>query len=78
MEDLKGPKNKNKRDPSRFEIIESQSKRRGSPQSKATSKTKSRSQSIAPSQFIEVDSSEDSDAALSNSITPSASLPSST
>ncbi|MBW0579821.1 hypothetical protein O181_119536 [Austropuccinia psidii MF-1] len=37
-----GAKNKNKREPSRFEIIESQSKRRGRPPSKVTSTTTSR------------------------------------
>ncbi|MBW0582591.1 hypothetical protein O181_122306 [Austropuccinia psidii MF-1] len=35
-------KNQNKREPSRFEIIESQSKRRGRPPSKVTSTTTSR------------------------------------
>ncbi|MBW0525668.1 hypothetical protein O181_065383 [Austropuccinia psidii MF-1] len=35
-------KNTNKREPSRFEIIESQSKRRGRPPSKVTSTTTSR------------------------------------
>ncbi|MBW0485441.1 hypothetical protein O181_025156 [Austropuccinia psidii MF-1] len=37
-------KKKNKREPPIFEIIESQSKRRGRPQSKLTSTTTSRSQ----------------------------------
>ncbi|MBW0538112.1 hypothetical protein O181_077827 [Austropuccinia psidii MF-1] len=36
-------KNKNKREPSRFEIIESQSERRGRPPSKVTSTTTSKS-----------------------------------
>ncbi|MBW0560916.1 hypothetical protein O181_100631 [Austropuccinia psidii MF-1] len=48
-------KNENKRDPSIFEIIEIQSKRRGRPPAKATRTTTSRSQSIAPSQIMEVD-----------------------
>ncbi|MBW0592096.1 hypothetical protein O181_131811 [Austropuccinia psidii MF-1] len=63
-----GAKNKNKRDPSIFEIIESQSKTRGRPPSKVTSTTTSRSQSIESSQIMEVDSSEDSEASLSKSI----------
>ncbi|MBW0549005.1 hypothetical protein O181_088720 [Austropuccinia psidii MF-1] len=64
-------KNTNKREPSRFEIIESQSKRRGKPPSKVTSTTTSRSQSNVPSPIIEVESSknsEDSEEALSKSI----------
>ncbi|MBW0466953.1 hypothetical protein O181_006668 [Austropuccinia psidii MF-1] len=69
-------KNKNKRDPSRFEIIASQSKRRGRPPSKVTSTKTSRSQSMAPSEIMEVDSSEDSEASLSRSISSSDSLPS--
>ncbi|MBW0527988.1 hypothetical protein O181_067703 [Austropuccinia psidii MF-1] len=40
--------NTNKREPSRFEIIQSQSKRRGRPPSKVTSTIKSRSQSNSP------------------------------
>ncbi|MBW0477555.1 hypothetical protein O181_017270 [Austropuccinia psidii MF-1] len=39
-------KNENKREPSRFEIIEIQSKRRGRPLSKVTSTETSRSQSF--------------------------------
>ncbi|MBW0521991.1 hypothetical protein O181_061706 [Austropuccinia psidii MF-1] len=50
-----GAKNKNKREPSRFEIIESQSKRRERPPSKFTSMTTSISQSFAPSPIMEVD-----------------------
>ncbi|MBW0562595.1 hypothetical protein O181_102310 [Austropuccinia psidii MF-1] len=50
-------KNTNKREPSRFEIIESKSKRRGRPPSKVTSTTKSRSQSNLPPPIMEVDSS---------------------
>ncbi|MBW0581138.1 hypothetical protein O181_120853 [Austropuccinia psidii MF-1] len=54
-----GAKNKNKntkqREPSRFEIIESQSKRRGRPPSKVTSTTTSRSQSNVTSPIMEVD-----------------------
>ncbi|MBW0529461.1 hypothetical protein O181_069176 [Austropuccinia psidii MF-1] len=53
-------KNKNKRELSRFKIIESQSKRRGRPPSKVTSTTTSRSQSNFPSPIMEVDSSESS------------------
>ncbi|MBW0511618.1 hypothetical protein O181_051333 [Austropuccinia psidii MF-1] len=41
-------KNKNKRGPSRFEIIKSQSKRRARPPSKVTSTTTSRSQAAPP------------------------------
>ncbi|MBW0535450.1 hypothetical protein O181_075165 [Austropuccinia psidii MF-1] len=48
-------KNTNKREPSRFEIIESQSKRRGRPPSKVTSTTTSRSQSNFPSPIMEVE-----------------------
>ncbi|MBW0471510.1 hypothetical protein O181_011225, partial [Austropuccinia psidii MF-1] len=73
-----GAKNK-KREPSRFEIIESQSKRRGRIPSKVTSTKKSRSQSNVPSPIMEVDSSEtseDSEASLSKSISSSDSLPS--
>ncbi|MBW0476306.1 hypothetical protein O181_016021 [Austropuccinia psidii MF-1] len=73
-----GAKNQNKREPSRFEISESQSKRRGRPPSKVTSTTTSRSQSIVPSQIMEVDSSEDSEDSLSKSISSSDSLPSAT
>ncbi|MBW0587261.1 hypothetical protein O181_126976 [Austropuccinia psidii MF-1] len=61
-------KNTNKREPSRFEIIEIQSKRRGRPPSKVTSTTTSRSQSNVPSSIMEVDSSdnsEDSETSLS-------------
>ncbi|MBW0584303.1 hypothetical protein O181_124018 [Austropuccinia psidii MF-1] len=47
--------NKNKREPSRFETIESQLKRRGRTPSKVTSITTSRSQSFAPSPIAEVD-----------------------
>ncbi|MBW0531971.1 hypothetical protein O181_071686 [Austropuccinia psidii MF-1] len=64
-------KNENKREPSRFETIESQSKRRGIPPSKVTITTKSRLQSNVPSQIMKVDSSEnseDSEASLSKSI----------
>ncbi|MBW0568487.1 hypothetical protein O181_108202 [Austropuccinia psidii MF-1] len=74
-------KNTNKREPSRFETIESQSKRRGRPLSKVTSTTKSRSQSNFPSPILEVDSSEnyeDSGDSLSKSISSSDSLPSAT
>ncbi|MBW0502537.1 hypothetical protein O181_042252 [Austropuccinia psidii MF-1] len=74
-------KNPNKREPSRFEIIESQSKRRGRPPSKVTRTTKSRSQSNFPSPIMEVDSSEDSEDSedsLSKSISSSDSLPSAT
>ncbi|MBW0491704.1 hypothetical protein O181_031419 [Austropuccinia psidii MF-1] len=74
-------KNPNKREPSRFEIIESQSKRRGRPPSKVTSTTTSRSQSNVPSPIMEVDSSEDSEDSedsLSKSISSSDSLPSAT
>ncbi|MBW0483093.1 hypothetical protein O181_022808 [Austropuccinia psidii MF-1] len=71
-------KNKNKREPLRFEIIESQSKRRGRPPSKVTSTTTLRSQSIEPSEIMEVDSSKDSEASLSKSITSSYSLTSET
>ncbi|MBW0586489.1 hypothetical protein O181_126204 [Austropuccinia psidii MF-1] len=74
-------KNPNKREPSRFEIIESQSKRRGRPPSKVTSTTTSRSQSNVPSPIMEVDSSEDSEDSedsLSKSISSSDSLPSET
>ncbi|MBW0460454.1 hypothetical protein O181_000169 [Austropuccinia psidii MF-1] len=63
----------------RFEIIESQSKRRGRPPSKVTRTTISRSQSFSPSPIMEVDSSEDSEdseASLSKSISSSDSLPS--
>ncbi|MBW0474363.1 hypothetical protein O181_014078 [Austropuccinia psidii MF-1] len=55
-----GAKNKNKREPSIFQIIESQSKRRRPP-SKVTSTEKSRSQSNFPSPIMEVDSSENSE-----------------
>ncbi|MBW0562151.1 hypothetical protein O181_101866 [Austropuccinia psidii MF-1] len=64
-------KNPNKREPSRFEIIESQSKRRGRPRSKVISTTTSRSESNVPSPIMEVDSSEyseDSEDSLSKSI----------
>ncbi|MBW0580055.1 hypothetical protein O181_119770 [Austropuccinia psidii MF-1] len=44
--------NKNKREPSRFEIIESQSKRRGRLTSKVTSTATSRSQSNFPSPIM--------------------------
>ncbi|MBW0560529.1 hypothetical protein O181_100244 [Austropuccinia psidii MF-1] len=63
-----GAKNKNKIEPSRFEIIQSQSKRRGRPPSKVTSTTASSSQSNAPSPIMEVDSSEDSEASLAKPI----------
>ncbi|MBW0563043.1 hypothetical protein O181_102758 [Austropuccinia psidii MF-1] len=53
--------NKNKREQSTFEIIESKSKRAGRPPSKVTSTTTSRSQSNVPSQIMEVDSSENSE-----------------
>ncbi|MBW0552925.1 hypothetical protein O181_092640 [Austropuccinia psidii MF-1] len=74
-------KNKNIREPSRFEIIESQSKRIGRPSSKVTSTEKARSQSFAASPIMEVDSSEDSEyseASLSKSISSSDSLTSAT
>ncbi|MBW0525042.1 hypothetical protein O181_064757 [Austropuccinia psidii MF-1] len=71
-------KNENKIEPSRFEIIEIQSKRRGRPPSKVTSTTTSRSQSIAPSSIMEVNSSEDSEASLSKLIISSDSIPSET
>ncbi|MBW0567743.1 hypothetical protein O181_107458 [Austropuccinia psidii MF-1] len=64
-------KNPNKREPSRFEIIEIQSKRRGRAPYKVTSTTTSRSQSNFPSPIMEVDSpedSEDSEDSLSKSI----------
>ncbi|MBW0592932.1 hypothetical protein O181_132647 [Austropuccinia psidii MF-1] len=61
QEDKNKSKNTNKREPSRFEIIESQSKRRGRPPSKVTSTTTSRSQSNVPSPIMEVDSSENSE-----------------
>ncbi|MBW0532118.1 hypothetical protein O181_071833 [Austropuccinia psidii MF-1] len=61
-EDQPECKNIQKRDPSIFEIIKSQYKRRQRPPSKLTSTTTSRSQLIAPSQIMEVDSSEDSEA----------------
>ncbi|MBW0497516.1 hypothetical protein O181_037231 [Austropuccinia psidii MF-1] len=80
VEDLKEPRIK-KREPSRFEIIESQSKRRGRPPSKVTSTTTSRSQSNIPSPIMEVDSSENSEyseASLSKSISSSDSLHSET
>ncbi|MBW0475925.1 hypothetical protein O181_015640 [Austropuccinia psidii MF-1] len=48
-------KNKNKRETSILEIIESQSKRRGIPPSKVTSITTSKSHSFAPSTLMEVD-----------------------
>ncbi|MBW0468962.1 hypothetical protein O181_008677 [Austropuccinia psidii MF-1] len=77
-----GAKNKKKkRKPSIFEIIESQSKRRGRPPSNVTSTTTSRSQSNFPSPIMEVDSyenSEDSEASLSKSTSSSDSLPSET
>ncbi|MBW0570510.1 hypothetical protein O181_110225 [Austropuccinia psidii MF-1] len=60
-----GLKTKNKIDPSKFLIIESQSKRRGSPQSKLTSTKTSRSQSIAPPKIMEMESSKDSEASFS-------------
>ncbi|MBW0520172.1 hypothetical protein O181_059887 [Austropuccinia psidii MF-1] len=53
-------KNTNKREQSTFEIMESQSKRRGRPPSKVTSRKTSRSQSNVPCPIMEVDSSEDS------------------
>ncbi|MBW0568178.1 hypothetical protein O181_107893 [Austropuccinia psidii MF-1] len=60
-----GAKNKsnntNKREPSRFEIIESQSKRRARPPSKVTSTTTSISQSNVPSPIMEVDYFENSE-----------------
>ncbi|MBW0588158.1 hypothetical protein O181_127873 [Austropuccinia psidii MF-1] len=71
-------KNPNKREPSRFEAIESQSKRRGRAPSKVTSTKTSRSQSNVPSLIMEVDSSEDSEDSLSKSISSSDSLPSET
>ncbi|MBW0496984.1 hypothetical protein O181_036699 [Austropuccinia psidii MF-1] len=58
-------KNKNNREPSRFEIIESQSKRRGRTPSKVTSTATSISQSIAPSHIMKVDSSGYSEDTLS-------------
>ncbi|MBW0549655.1 hypothetical protein O181_089370 [Austropuccinia psidii MF-1] len=74
-------KNENKREPSIFEIIESQFKRRGQPSSKVTSTATSISQPNVPSPIMEVDSSEnfkDSEASLSKSITSSDLLPSAT
>ncbi|MBW0524110.1 hypothetical protein O181_063825 [Austropuccinia psidii MF-1] len=74
-------KNSNKRETSRFEIIESQSNRKGRPPSKVTSTTTSRSQSNVPSPIMEVDSSEDSqdsEGSSSKSISSSDSLPSET
>ncbi|MBW0559683.1 hypothetical protein O181_099398 [Austropuccinia psidii MF-1] len=74
-------RNSNKREPSRVEIIESQSKRRGIPSSKVTSTTASRSQSKVPSPIMEVyssEDSEDSEASLSKLISSSDSLPSAT
>ncbi|MBW0581878.1 hypothetical protein O181_121593 [Austropuccinia psidii MF-1] len=74
-------KNTNKREPSRFENIQIQSKRRGIPTSKVTSTKTSRSQSNVPSAIMEVDSSEDSEGSedsLSKSIRSSDSLPSET
>ncbi|MBW0554609.1 hypothetical protein O181_094324 [Austropuccinia psidii MF-1] len=47
-----GAKNKNKREPSRFEIIESQSKRRGRPPSKVTNSEASLSKSISSSDSL--------------------------
>ncbi|MBW0582073.1 hypothetical protein O181_121788 [Austropuccinia psidii MF-1] len=76
-----GAQNKNKREPSRFEIIESKSKRRGRHISKVTSTTTSRSQSNVPSPILEVDSSKDSEDcedSLSKSISSADSLPSAT
>ncbi|MBW0487538.1 hypothetical protein O181_027253 [Austropuccinia psidii MF-1] len=70
--------NQNKRDTSRFEIIESQYKGRGRTPSKVTSTKTSISQSIAPSQFMEVALSEDSEGSLFKSITSSDSLYSAT
>ncbi|MBW0468995.1 hypothetical protein O181_008710 [Austropuccinia psidii MF-1] len=55
-------KSKNEREPSIFEIIENQYKRRGRAPSKVNSITTSRSQSFEPSPIMEVDSSEDSEA----------------
>ncbi|MBW0496338.1 hypothetical protein O181_036053 [Austropuccinia psidii MF-1] len=46
---------KDKRHPSKSEIIESQSKRRGRPPSKEKSTTTSRPQSIAPPHMMEVE-----------------------
>ncbi|MBW0462243.1 hypothetical protein O181_001958 [Austropuccinia psidii MF-1] len=54
-------KNKNKREPSRFEIIESQSKRRGRPPSEVTSQKTSKLHSNVPSPILEVDSSKNSE-----------------
>ncbi|MBW0544544.1 hypothetical protein O181_084259 [Austropuccinia psidii MF-1] len=81
VEGLKEPRIqiKNKREPSRFEIIESQSKRRAKLQSKVTRTTTPRSQSNVPSPIVEVGSSEnseDSEASLSKQISSSDSLPS--
>ncbi|MBW0525299.1 hypothetical protein O181_065014 [Austropuccinia psidii MF-1] len=81
VEDIKEPRISikiKKKEPSIFEIIKSQSKRRGRPPSKVTSTTTSRSQSFAPSPIMEADSSEDSEASLSKSISSSDSLPSAT
>ncbi|MBW0494960.1 hypothetical protein O181_034675 [Austropuccinia psidii MF-1] len=55
-------RNTNKREPSRFEIIEGQSKRRGRPPSKVTSTKTSRSQSNVLTPIMEVESSENSEA----------------
>ncbi|MBW0546633.1 hypothetical protein O181_086348 [Austropuccinia psidii MF-1] len=54
-------KNTNKRELSRFKIIESQAKRRVRPPSKVTSTKTSRSQSNVPSPIMEVDSYENSE-----------------
>ncbi|MBW0590416.1 hypothetical protein O181_130131, partial [Austropuccinia psidii MF-1] len=74
-------KNTKKREPSRFEIIESKSKRRGRPPSKVTSTTTTRSHSNVPSPIMEVDSSEtseDYEDSLSKLISSSDSLRSAT
>ncbi|MBW0480306.1 hypothetical protein O181_020021 [Austropuccinia psidii MF-1] len=74
-------KNTNEREPERFEIIESQSKRRGRPSSKVPSTTISISQLNVPSPIKEMDSSEnseDSEGSLYKPISSSDSLPSET
>ncbi|MBW0489342.1 hypothetical protein O181_029057 [Austropuccinia psidii MF-1] len=81
VEDLKEPRIKIEREPSRFELIEIGLKRRGRPPSELNSTTTSISQSIEPSPIKEMDSSEDckySQASLSKSIRSSDSLPSDT
>ncbi|MBW0495011.1 hypothetical protein O181_034726 [Austropuccinia psidii MF-1] len=59
-------------------MIESQSKRRERPLSKVTSTITSISQSVDPTQTMEVDSTEDSESLLPKSLTSSDLLPSET